>query len=120
MSDSPAAGHAWTESFARWLFRRQGFIVAGIVAVTGLAILQLSCATFENSLLQVFTDDLREYESYRRRAELLGGDTNDLIYVAGNAGDSLFTPAKLNALRRAADNVQAVPGIDRVTTFVDA
>ena len=79
----------------------------------------LTQATFGNSLLEVFMDDLSEYRENLRIAEILGGDSDDLIYVGSWQAQDLFTPAKLDALRNASRALENIPEVKQAISFVD-
>jgi len=64
-------------------------------------------------------DDLSEYRENLRIAEILGGDSDDLIYVGSRQAQDLFTPAKLDALRGASRALESLPEVKQAISFVD-
>ncbi len=88
--------------------------------LTVVATVQVARMPLQTSLLESFLQDPREYDAFRSRSEQFGGDSDDLIYVATEENDALFTPEKFNAIRAAARHLQQLPEVARVTCLADA
>jgi predicted RND superfamily exporter protein len=119
MNSNRSLGHGIPTGIATSILRFDWLIVAIVVVLTVLAIYQLSKASFGNSLLEVFMEDLSRYREYVQATESMGGDSGDLIYVAAHVGSELFTPQKLTALRRASRELESLPEVIRAYSYVD-
>jgi predicted RND superfamily exporter protein len=103
----------------RWLLSHRVFTLFAIAVLTAIAGYALTRVPLRVSILRGLMADETQYQEYRKRAESFGGGTDDLIYVATDEGDELFEPETLDALRRAARDIQKLPEIKRVIPFVD-
>ena len=90
------------DEFGRWVLRRRYWILFFVALLTAVAAWQVARMPMQTSLLESFLQDPAEYERYRSRSRQYGGDSDDLIYVATDEGDALFTPQRLNAIRSVA------------------
>ena len=108
------------DEFGQWVLKRRYWILFFVTLLTAVAAIQVARMPMQTSLLESFLQDPTEYEQYRSRSKQFGGDTDDLIYVATDEGDSLFTPDKLNAIRAAARRLEQLPEVLRVTCLADA
>ncbi len=108
------------DQFGRWVLHRRYWILTVVALLTILATVQVIRMPIQTSLLESFLQDPTEYERYRSRTQRYGGDSDDLIYVATDEGDSLFTADRLDAIRSVARQLEGFPEVERVTTLADA
>lgn len=108
------------EGFGAWILTHR----AGVLAVYGLVTVAALAACWgvpvRVSILHGLMPDETRYRAYLERASMLGGDSDDLLYVATREGDRLLTPQVLNRIRAAARELERLPEIDRVFSIVDA
>ena len=106
--------------FTEFVLRRQLWILA-IVVCSGLTGIFIAAGTpFRTSLIHSFMPDEREYQNYKQRVSSLGGTTDDVILLATREGGELFSPRTLDSIRAASRQMQSLPEIEAVQTFVDA
>lgn len=108
------------DGFANWVLARRKWIILVISALTLACGYAIANATFRTSLLQALMPDDSQFLSYKRRAALLAGSSDDVVYVATREGDRLFTPKTLDAIRAARNNLESLPEIRQVFSLVDA
>ncbi len=108
------------DEFGQWVLRRRYWILFFVVLLTAVAAIQVARMPLQTSLLESFLEDPSEYERFRSRSEQFGGDSDDLIYVATEENDALFTPRTFNAIRAAAQHLERLPEVARVTSLADA
>ncbi len=113
-------GFELPDAFGQWVLKRRYWILFFVALVTAVAAIQVARLPVQTSLLESYLEDPHEYDEYRRLSEQFGGDSDDLIYVATQERDGLFTPAKFNAIRTAAHQLEQLPEVARVTSLVDA
>ncbi|MFV1964538.1 MAG: RND family transporter [Pirellulaceae bacterium] len=109
-----------SDRFARWILRHPRLLILATLVPTVAAAVLIATTPYCTSLLKTFTANSQEYEAFERRAEILGGHSEEVLYVATCEGETLFTPEKLNALRRAGRDIAALPEIAHVFTLADA
>lgn len=107
------------DQFGDWVLRRRYWILFFVAVLTTIAAVHVVRMPIQTSLLESFLEDPADYERYRSRTLQYGGDSDDLIYVATDEADSLFTAERLNAIRTAARSLEQLPEVERVTTLVD-
>ena len=101
--------------FGRWVLSHPLLIAVLITIATVPCVMALFNASFDTSIIASFMTDETELQRYIQRATDLGGDSDDLLYVATVEGDSLFTAKTLNAIRRcAADIEKNIPEVESV------
>jgi len=105
--------------FCRGILQHRVKIVASIALITLGALLALTQVKLSNSLVQSYMADFGEFKIYQERAQLLGGDSDDILYIATREGEALFTAEKLNAIRAAAQELEALPEVLRVVSLPD-
>ncbi len=74
-------------------------------------------APFRTSLVQNFLSDPEVYQSYRQRAAMLGGTSDDLIYLATEEGSDLLSPEVFRRIRQAADAISQLPEVASVVAL---
>ncbi len=113
------AGIELPDQFGQWVLHRRYWIIFFVVLLTAVAAVQVARMPMQTSLLESFLQDPTEYERFRSRSQQFGGDSDDLIYLATDEGDALFTPERLNAIRAVATSLQQLPEVARVTALTD-
>lgn len=108
------------EGFSDWVLTHRSRVLVGFLLITVIAIAAAWRVPVHVSLIKGVMSDESQYQAYRKRAEILGGDSDDLLYVATQEGDALFTAKVLNAIRAAARDLEELPEIDRVFSIADA
>lgn len=108
------------DGWAEWILTHRAGVLLVFGVVTAAALVASWRVPVRVSVLQGFMPDEQEYQAYLDRASALGGDSDDLLYVATREGDELFTPRVLDAIRAAARELQRLPEIDRVFSIADA
>ena len=111
------AGIELPDQFGQWVLRRRYWILFFVALLTAVATVQVARMPMQTSLLESFLQDPAEYDRYRSRTQQFGGDSDDLIYVATDEGDALFTAERLNAIRAVAHSLEQLPEVERVTTL---
>ena len=109
-----------SEGLVAWILNHRALLLVCFALLTILAVDTTRLAPIRVSILQGLMPDERQYQAYRERASMLGGDSDDLIYVATREDDKLFTPPVLNAIRAAAGDLEALPEIAHVFSIVDS
>lgn len=104
---------------AKWILARKNFLIVAVGLITILAGWRIRETPFSISALESFTSDFTAFNEYQQRAAQFGGDSDMLVFIAGDEGDQLFTSAKLNALRRAAEELVSLPEVIRVVALTE-
>jgi uncharacterized protein len=104
---------------ARLILAYRNRLIFSIVIVTILAGWKIAQTPFSISALESFTSDFDSFVQYQNRASQFGGDSDMLVFIAGDEGEQLFTPEKLNALRTAARQLEALPEVIRVVALTE-
>lgn len=114
------AGIELPDQFGLWVLRRRYWILFFVAMTTFAATIQVARMPIQTSLLESFLQDPAEYNRYVERTKQYGGDSDDLIYVATDEGDDLFTPETLSAIRKVSRSLEELPDVQEVTSLVDA
>lgn len=104
---------------SRWFLNHRVLVLFVIAFITAAAGYAFSRVPLRVSIMRGLMADESQYDEYRQRAEAFGGGTDDLVYVATDEGDALFEPRTLDALRAASTEIERLPEIKRVVTFID-
>ncbi len=108
------------ERFSDWVLTHRTRVLGAYLMITVVAMAAAWRVPIHVSLIKGLMPDESQYQAYRERAEILGGDSDDLLYVATREGDALFTAPVFNAIRAAARDLEKLPEIDRVFSIADA
>jgi predicted RND superfamily exporter protein len=108
------------DRIAIWILRHAALLTVTTLGLTVAAGLVIAVTPQRTSLLQTFTANSAAYRAFERRAEILGGHSEDVLYVATTEGSRLFTAETFNALRRAGREIADLPEIASVATIADA
>lgn len=108
------------DGFARWVLSHQAWVIGAVILITTLTSWMASRVPIRTTILEGFMDDQSRFLAYRERAEQFGGSSDDVIYVATQEGEDLFTPTKLNAIREAAYELMEFPEVANVACLPDA
>ena len=103
-----------------WVLTHRVIVLVAIGLVSVAAWVATWGVPVKVSLLQGLMPDESKYQEQVERAKQLGGDSDEMIYVASSEGRELFTPDVLDAIRAAARDLAALPEVDRVFSIVDA
>ena len=115
-----SGGIELSQRLSDWVLRHRALTIAIILVITAFAAWHVARMPIQRSLLEAFVDDPTEFEAYRKRVAEFGGDSDDLIYVATQEGELLFTPEKFDAIRRAAKKLRSHPEVKNVDCLPDA
>jgi predicted RND superfamily exporter protein len=107
------------EHYVDWILVHRVRLLTLIGLVTALAVICFWPARLRVSVLQGLMSDRSQVEQFRERAELFGGASDDLIYVATTEGPQLFSVEKFRAIRLAARELEASSEIKRVVAITD-
>lgn len=118
--NSDSGGIELSQRLSDWVLRHRALTILLILVITALAAWHVAQMPIQRSLLEAFVDDPTEFDTYRRRVLEFGGDSDDLIYLATQEGDALFTPAIFNAIRNAARELRKHPEVKGVDCLPDA
>ena len=91
MHPTRAPKHHLPESIVRTVLGHGGLVLVAIGLVTGMAIYEIANASFGSSMLEVFLDNRGEYDESVRVTQVLGGNSDDYVYLGARAGPDLFT-----------------------------
>ena len=100
--------------FGRWVLCHPVLISLLITAATIPCVAVLLNASFDTSVIASFMTDQTELQRYLQRAADLGGDSDDLLYLATVEEDQLFTAETFNAMRRCAADIEKIPEVEKV------
>ena len=106
--------------FSAWILTHRTRVLLVFALITVVAVAACWRVPVRVSLLEGLMPDQTQYQAYRQRASMLGGGSDDLLYVATREGQELFTPRVLNSIRAAAREMERLPEIDRVFSIADA
>ena len=95
--------------------RRRAWLALGIVLLSVLAAEGLRRLEFDDVPRTVFETDDADFALLKETFEQFGSDDNDCLLVV--AADDLFTPGAVQALRRLADDVEAIDRIESVQSL---
>ncbi len=102
------------------LLAHRKWILAGVVAITIPCVYLLAHVHVATSVLQMYMSDDSAFREYFQRAQLLGGDTDALIFLATDEGDQLFTAETFNRIREVTGKIEALPEVQDVTSLSKA
>lgn len=119
MHPTRAPKHHLPESIVRTVLGHGGLVLVAIGLVTGMAIYEIANASFGSSMLEVFLDNRGEYDESVRVTQVLGGNSDDYVYLGARAGPDLFTDKVLTSLRELANDLEKLPEVVEATSFVD-
>jgi hypothetical protein len=108
------------DGFGAWILSHRAVVLLTFAAATVIAVAACRHVPVRVSILQGVMPDETQYEAYLRRAAMLGGDSDALLYVATREGDDLFTPGVLNSIRAAARELEELADVESVFSIVDA
>ena len=108
------------DCFGNWVLAHRLRVLVCFGIITVALYVAYKQVPIRASILQgLIADDLR-YQAWVDHSELFGGTSDDVLLVATNEGDALFAPDTLNAIRAAARELESLPEVSHVSTFVDA
>ncbi len=108
------------DRFGGWVLAHRPQVLVVVAIVTTLAVIKTAQIPMQPSLVEGLVADPTELREYQRQSSEFGEQGDDRIYVAAIEGDALFTPDKLNAIRRAAQQLSQLPAVTGVTCLPDA
>ena len=91
-------------------------LIAISVVIAGAAVVSTPVQT---SIMRGLLPSDYEYEQYKTQAETFGVNSDDLIFVAIDEGESIFRADTLDATRQSVAKVEALPEVEHVTTLVN-
>lgn len=104
---------------AVFILQQGRWLVAAVLLLTLGAVWQIRGTPLSISALESFTSDFETFAAYQARAELFGGDSDMLVFVATDEGDQLFTPKVLNAIRSAAQEISQLPQVEKLVALTE-
>lgn len=108
------------DRIAAWILRHATALTVTTLGLTVAAGIVIAVTPQRTSLLETFTANSASYRAFERRAKILGGHSEDVLYVATCEGPRLFTADTFNALRRAGREIAELPEVASVATIADA
>ncbi len=105
------------ERVLQLILRRSALVLLLIVAATIPEVWTLTSAKFSASIVESFVDNHQEFLDAMELEDRYPGNPDALVWLATDEGDQLFTPHTLSAIRRAANEIEKLSGVLRVTAL---
>ena len=107
------------DRLGEWILSHRAIVLTVFAVLTGCAYWQSTHVPIHASILEGLLTDQDRHDVYTDQVKHLGGSSDDLLFVATREGDQLFTPATLNSIRKAAEEMRRLSFVSRVITIVD-
>lgn len=108
------------ESALKLLLKYPLAILVVIAGVTVASAIFLARSEFSPSIVESFVDSAQELSATMELERQFSGNPDALLWLATDEGDLLFTAEKLRAIRAAAQEIGALPEVQRVISLADA